>query len=229
VPGADGNNQTLTYIADAHRVLSVSSPFGTWTQTLSYKNRGVVTEGGFVQDTEQLIKGLQSAVDVYAPTFNQELSFEYPLHVWTNYSVYDNGITIDAELTHAFRFSDSGRPDVSSFSLVSGPASLVSLLEGPIARYSSIVNDSYNFGTTREEYSALGYGTKYSRKVAGVNGTVTLDTNPGVVTGGFGGARTSYGHELFSQQQESADDSFGAPMGMIGRGPGNNMKGLLVS
>ncbi|KAJ7442173.1 peptide N-acetyl-beta-D-glucosaminyl asparaginase amidase A-domain-containing protein [Mycena galericulata] len=196
----NGTNATLSYSTDARRTLSISSPTGSWTQTLSYTNTGLLTAGGFTQTNTLLTTGAQRATDALSPRFNQQLSFRYPVTLTTTFAEFGSGITIDGALTRGLSYTDSGRPDVSTFSLVAGPAALETAQEGT-GRYSSVVNASYSFGSTRQSYAKTwgGGGETYARSVSAVNGSVV---------------------------QEEDAYMWGAPRGLIGRGSGTMLKGL---
>ncbi|KAJ7456313.1 peptide N-acetyl-beta-D-glucosaminyl asparaginase amidase A-domain-containing protein [Mycena galericulata] len=212
----NGTNTTLSYSTDARRTLSVSSPTGSWTQTLTYTNTGLLTAGGFTQTNTLLTTGAQHATDALSPRFNQQLTFRYPVTLTTTFAELASGITIDGALTRGLSYSDSGRPDVSLFSLVAGPAALETAQEGT-GRYSSVVNASYSFGSTRQSYEKTWGGETYARSVSAVNGSVVEDS-----AGGGGHAAAA----AVVQVQEEDAYMWGAPRGLIGRGSGTMLKGL---
>ncbi|KAK3328132.1 peptide N-acetyl-beta-D-glucosaminyl asparaginase amidase A-domain-containing protein [Cercophora scortea] len=210
----NGTNSSLTYTTTANRALTISSPYGSWKQTLSYTNTGELTSRGFVQTNTQSTHGTQSAVNTHAPAFNQDLTFDYPITVTTTYEINPKGgIRIDASLSTGLSFRDSGRPDISPYSLVSGPASLNTLQQGT-GHYSSVANASYSFGTTEQTFAKTSYGSMYRRDVNAANGTVVQDSLGVPTVGGR------------PPVLDPVRGAFDGPRGFIGRGPGSPWKGL---
>ena len=172
----NGTNLTLSYTVTASREFSVSSKLGSFSQSLSYSNTGFLEGGGLTQTNRQLIKGSQSSVDVLAPSFNQDLSFSYPIDVFNKYITFNNGnsLNISAGVNCSLIWDDSGRPDISVFSLVAGPSTMENVLSGT-GFYSSLGVTS---GTTEDTITETSYGTTYTRHVIAGNQTVVLDSNP---------------------------------------------------
>ncbi len=172
---SNGTNLTLSYAVTASREFTVSSKLGSFSQSLTYSNTGFLYDGGLTQVNTQLTKGSQTAVDVLAPSFNQDLSFSYPIEVYNSYTEFDdgNGLNISAAVTRGITWTDSGRPDISIFSLVAGPSNTDAMLNGT-GFYSSL---GITFGTTEQTFDETSYGTTYERYVKAVNGTVTVDSD----------------------------------------------------
>ncbi|KAH8895188.1 hypothetical protein GQ53DRAFT_743960 [Thozetella sp. PMI_491] len=212
----NGTNLSLSYGVTASREFTVSSKLGSFTQSLAYSNQGFLYDGGLTQTNTQLTSGTQKSVNVLAPSFNQELSFSYPINVYNKYTILPDGanFTINAALTRDLSWRDSGRPDISVFSLVAGPSDTYTTLNGT-GFYSS---QGISFGTTEQTFTETSYGTTYTRHIKGVNGTIVTDSDASPSAARHGPVlTTSDGFGL---------GYMGGPRGMIGRGPGSLSKGL---
>jgi hypothetical protein len=176
---ANGTNLTLSYTVTASRELSISSELGSFSQNLYYSNTGFVEGGGLTQTNVQVTKGSQNAVDVLAPSFNQDLQFSYPISVYNKYISFNdgNGLNISAAVNSSLTWTDSGRPDISTFSLVAGPSTMDNAQDA-VGFYSSL---GLTGGTTEQTLTETSYGSTYSRHVIAGNQTVVLDSNPDVV------------------------------------------------
>ncbi|KAK2074964.1 hypothetical protein P8C59_009130 [Phyllachora maydis] len=173
---AKGANMSLTYTTAAQRDLQISSPAGSFRQTLEYSNAGQISAGGLVQTTMQTTTGTHESVNVLTPSYNQHLTYSYPLSLSTAVKKNSDGNgTVDANLTRGWTFTDSGRPDLSVYTLVAGPATLDTRSVGT-AHISSVVGNKYNYGTTEQSFAETTAGGKYNRVVKMVNGTVVLDS-----------------------------------------------------
>jgi hypothetical protein len=210
----NGTNLTLSYTVTASREFSVSSKLGSFSQSLSYSNTGFLEDGGLTQTNNQLIKGSQSSVNVLAPSFNQDLSFSYPIDVFNKYIMFNDGnsLNISAAVNYSLIWDDSGRPDISIFSLVAGPSTMENDLAGT-GFYSSL---GFTSGTTEETITETSYGTTYTRHVIAGNQTVVLDSNPDTALASVGmPSKTFGGHEAPLMR---------GPKGMLGSGPGARRK-----
>ncbi|KAL9620778.1 MAG: hypothetical protein Q9160_004678 [Pyrenula sp. 1 TL-2023] len=171
---ATGANETLLYTVSVARSFSVSSSTGTWTQSLSYSNNGLFTSQGLTQRNTQTTNGLSSAQDS-ATGLNSDASFSYPIDVNTTFQLFGQNIKIDADINRGLEIHASGRPDLSVYTLVSGPSTLDTTQFGT-ARYSSVPNNTYNFGDTTQDFVETSLGSSYSRHVHAVNGSVVEDS-----------------------------------------------------
>jgi hypothetical protein len=171
---SNGTNQTLSYGVTAKRVHTVKSSFGSWTQSLSYSNTGFLGEQGLFQQNTQKTTGTSAAVLKSAPKFSNTLSYTYPITVNTTYTFSGSNTTIDAALDRGLQISSSGRPDLSTYALVSGPMALDTRQIGQ-ASYSNKPNNSYSFGDMDQTFSERSYGSSYSRHVKSNNLTIVYD------------------------------------------------------
>ena len=169
---SNGTNQTLSYGVTAKRIYTAKSSFGSWTQSLDYTNTGYLGEEGLVQDNVQMTAGTSAAVLRSAPDFSNTLSYTYPITVNTNYTFSGSNTTIDASLDRELKISSSGRPDLSTFTLVNGPMALDTRQIGQ-ASYSNKPNNSYSFGSIDQRFSERSYGSTYTRHARGSNLTIT--------------------------------------------------------
>jgi hypothetical protein len=171
---SNGTNQTLSYGVTAKRTHTVHSSFGSWTQSLDYTNVGYLSEQGLFQKNTQKTAGTSAAVLKSAPRFSNTLSYTYPITVSTTYTFSGSNTTIDASLDRGLQISSSGRPDLSTYTLVSGPMALSTRQIGQ-ASYSNKPNNSYSYGDMDQTFSELSYGTPYSRHVKSRNLTIVYD------------------------------------------------------
>ena len=170
----NGTNETLSYNVTVKRMHTVKSSFASWTQSLDYANAGYLGEQGLFQRNVQKTAGTSAAVLKSAPHFSNTLSYTYPITVNTTYTISDSKTTIDASLDRGMEISSSGRPDLSTFTLVSGPMALSTRQIGRAA-YSNEPNNSYSYGDMDQTFGELSYGTRYSRHVKSSNLTIIYD------------------------------------------------------
>jgi hypothetical protein len=204
---SDGTNLTLSYTVTASREFSVSSEFGTFSQNLSYSSAGFLEDGGYTQTNTQLTKGSQRSEDTLAPSFNQDLTFSYPVAAYNKYIMFNNGsaLNITASVNRTLSWTDSGRPDISIFSLVAGPSEMEDA-QNATGFYSSL---GVTGGNTEESFTKKSYGSSYARHVIAGNQTVFYDSNPDIVM--------ARGKMIFAGDQ---DGLVRGPRGMLGRVPG---------
>ena len=182
---SNGTNETLAYSVTASRSFSVSSSFGTWTQSLSYSNEGLLTSEGLVQVNTQSTTGSVSSIDLSYTTFRNDVSFSYPITVNTSYGILsDDALTIDAEIDRGLSITASGRPDISVYTLVAGPSTLNTTQFGT-AEYSDQTNSSYSFGDTTQDFREESYGSLYTRDVHAINSSVVSDSLGESSNGGY--------------------------------------------
>ncbi|THX86320.1 peptide-N4-(N-acetyl-beta-D-glucosaminyl) asparaginase amidase N [Aureobasidium pullulans] len=172
--GINSTNSTLSYSVTAKRTYSAKSSFGSWTQSLDYSNTGFLGQGGLASSNIQKTAGTSAAVVNSAPDFSNTLSYTYPIIANTTYASANFSI-FDAYVDYGLKISSSGRPDVSTYSLVSGPMNLDERQFGE-AYYSSVPNSSYSFGIMDRKFQEVSYGTPYSRHVKTNNLTITYDS-----------------------------------------------------
>jgi hypothetical protein len=171
---SNGTNQTLSYDVTVKRIYTAKSSFGSWTQSLDYTNTGYLGEQGLFQQNVQRTAGTSGAVLKSAPDFSNTLSYTYPITVNTTYTFSGSNTTIDATLDRGLKISSSGRPDLSTYTLVSGPMALDTRQIGQ-ASYSNKPNNSYSYGNMDQVFDEWSYGTTYSRHVKSSNLTIVYD------------------------------------------------------
>ncbi len=122
----NGTNQTLTYTTSVQRALKITtadlrtqnssssssshpSP-ATWSQSLSYTNRGLVTDYGFTQINDLLIKGTDhSTLPSHHDQTPYTTTYAYPLFCNSTYAVSTAGnLSISAFLRQGKEVSVSG-------------------------------------------------------------------------------------------------------------------------
>ncbi|KAJ8115028.1 hypothetical protein OPT61_g3228 [Boeremia exigua] len=171
---SNGTNQTLSYGVVARRIHTVKSALGSWTQGLDYNNTGFLDQQGLFQQNIQKTAGTSTTILKSAPKFSNTLSYTYPITVDTTYTFSGSNTTIDASLDHGLQISSSGRPDLSTYTLASGPIVLNTRQIGQ-ASYSNKPNNSYSFGDMDQRFSERSYGMSYSRHVKSSNLTIIYD------------------------------------------------------
>lgn len=183
VPGGNRTltNGTLTYSVAASRSLQLTHPGSgaSWTQELTFSNKGDFTNSGLTQTNVQSTIGKS-----ISSTFNTTTTFSYPLNCTTS-TIYPafpktDPIKITAGLSRGLIIdsdAEAGGP-VSLFNLVSGPLSLDTMQSGG-AMFSNERNKSYNFGHTEQTFKQRSSRSLYTRQVKAINETVIWDSNPG--------------------------------------------------
>lgn len=171
---ATGANETLSYTVSAARSFSVASSTGTWSQSLSYSNIGLLTSQGLFQRATQSTAGTSSAQDS-ATNLNSDTSFSYPIDVNTTLQLFGSASKIDATINRGLEIDASGRPDLSVYTLVSGPSTLDTAQFGS-AQFSNVPNNSYNFGDTTQDFTETSLGSSYTRHVHAVNLSLVEDS-----------------------------------------------------
>ncbi|KAE9969299.1 hypothetical protein BLS_005418 [Venturia inaequalis] len=170
-------NATLTYAIAASRSLQIKHPLtgATWTQDISFSNKGHFDDFGLTQTNVQSTMGESTS-----STFNTQTSYSYPLNC-TSTTFYPSfpktdSIRITAKLSHGLVIDSNatiGGP-VSLFGLVSGPLSLDTVQSGA-AMFGNERNRSYNFGHTEQMFRQRSGGSLYTREVRASNDTVFYD------------------------------------------------------
>lgn len=95
-PPSSSNSSTpesITYTTSIKRSLRIHSPLGTWTQTLSYTNKGLVSAQGYNQFNDMLISGSESSSSPSSSstTNDYKTSYTFPLLANSTYSVLPQG------------------------------------------------------------------------------------------------------------------------------------------
>ncbi|KAH7632630.1 peptide N-acetyl-beta-D-glucosaminyl asparaginase amidase A-domain-containing protein [Sordaria sp. MPI-SDFR-AT-0083] len=103
-PSTNSSNSTapesITYTTSVTRSLRIRSPLGTWTQTLSYTNKGLVSAQGYNQLNDMLISGSESSSSLpssssgpgsSAGSVDYKTTYTYPLLANSSYSVSPTG------------------------------------------------------------------------------------------------------------------------------------------
>lgn len=254
-----GGNDTLTYNTEVTRQISISSTIksstgsreATWTQTLSYKNFNALTDGGFVQLTQQNTAGSDQSASGYANTYN------YPLTVNSSFSVDAAGdVGINATLSRGLDYNVYG-PSVfpsgiqtfnvttPSFFTPAGltahqdvdvptdlplfSGALLSTTQTASAEYFSGGAASYSFGTTEQDFDFKGadLGSPdttyelYHRHVLAVNSTVIEDEQ--TLTGQT--LRLPLAASSLGVNVQS-DAEYFSVRALLGRGPGQPKPGI---
>jgi hypothetical protein len=160
------------------------------------------------------------------PPQKNQLTFKYPITVNTTYGAFpgNSGIYIDASLSRGLEFFDvpTGRPVLSTFTLVAGPSALETEQYGS-AYYSSQTNKSFSAGDTVQSFWQESDRSQYARDVEAVNGSVVRDSNGAVRKlvdrGPIDAMPTARCHEI--------DLGVNDIRSILGRGPGRP-RGLFV-
>ncbi|KAK2615430.1 hypothetical protein N8I77_002184 [Diaporthe amygdali] len=217
---ATGANETLTYDTLVSRAIKVTSTVvsrnasGTvsWTQDLSYSNKGYVSAYGFAQVNDFLISGTDQTISSSAIVgADYKAEYKYPLWCNSTYGYSPEGnLTLYGRLIQGVQVYVEGAavfPDgLEAFSEGSSgygspkyPGSLVDTKKDSTAyffQYADRTNSS-GYGSTDQVFSFGGFTTSggsvdaapdqelYHRHVASTNSTITLDQE--VVADGAGG------------------------------------------
>ena len=224
-------NETLVYETVVRRELRISAKVKvsggaekevTWTQSLSYSNKGEITAFGFDQINDMLISGHDSATTSGDNGPYYETNYNYPLYVNSTYTQSELGnLTIVGHVIQRKEVERSGQgvypSGLEAFSPSRGGkfirSALVTRKEGT-ARFDQTGDgrSSSGFGTTTQSFRLRGDSlpypeaedvfveTLYNRNVEAVNGTITSDV------------KTVFGPYL-AQEMEVAESSGAAVQG----------------
>ncbi|KAI5198091.1 hypothetical protein AUEXF2481DRAFT_102588 [Aureobasidium subglaciale EXF-2481] len=160
---SNGTISSLSYSVSAKRSFSVKSSYGSWTQSLDYSNQGLVGQAGLFTSNIQRTVGNQAAVVNSAPGFSNTLSFTYPITANLTYKSADF-TQFNTSIDYGLQISSSGRPDLSTFTLVTGHMDLSERQFGD-AFYSNVPNNSFSYGIMDRRFQELSYGIPYSRHI----------------------------------------------------------------
>lgn len=206
---ATGSNETLTYDTEVSRAYKVTSTVvsrnasGTvsWTQDLSYSNKGFVSEYGFAQINDFLISGTDETTSSSAAVgADYKTEYKYPLWCNSTYGYSPEGnLTLFGRLIQGVQVYVEGAavfPDgLEAFSEGSGQASpkyagsLVDTTKDGTAYFFQYADrsNSSGYGSTDQVFSFGGFTALggsidatpdqelYRRHVAATNSTVTQD------------------------------------------------------
>lgn len=207
-------NETLTYDTQVSRSYMVSaqvtsqnsSSTVSWTQSLTYSNKGYVWAEGYSQINDFLISGSDEATTSSALTAgaNYKTEYKYPLWCNTSYSYSTEGnLTIFAQLIQGVQVYVEGAavfPDgLEAFSTqgTSYTGSLVNTTKDGVAYFFEYADDtsSSGYGSTDQVFSFGGFtgasggsldatpdAQLYYRHVDATNSTVTSDVQ--ILSGG---------------------------------------------
>lgn len=238
-------NQTLTYRTSVQRTLIISSTVKTqkrthhptWSQILTYDNKGYFVDQGNTQINDLITNGIESSKGSNA----YETVFAYPLYANTTFIVEptSGNFSISATLSHGLDLYESGdsiypsgletfshhKPLGNSFA-----GSTLSTVQTGSAYYfsSPSTQTGLSFGTTEQEFSFIGNETNgggsvelYFRDVAAVNGTVTNDkeTLASNLIGDYKGPKPP-------RKGMEMSGAISSPKVAIGRGPGESKLAL---
>lgn len=205
---ANGTNETLTYDTEVSRTYTVSaevtsqnsSSTVTWSQSLTYSNKGYVWAAGYSQINDFLISGSDEATtsssSAAAVGANYKSQYKYPLYCNTSYSYSAEGnLTLYAQLIQGQQVYLEGAavfPDGLEAFAVDGATytgSMVDNTKDGIAYFFEYADATYSsgYGSTDETFSFGGFTGSggsvdsspdeqlYYRHVEATNYTVTSD------------------------------------------------------
>jgi hypothetical protein len=256
---ADGTNETLTYntlvqrkfVASANVKTQNSSGTVSWSQTLSYSNKGDISGFGYNQINDFSIVGSDTASGNGIAYFTH---YRYPLYANQMYSVSAQGnLTLQAHLTqgkHLLLVGQSVFPNgLEAFSSVpstagkkfAGGSLLVTTKDGTASFFQT--GDGMNssgFGSSNQVMTFGGVSRAgvledtpdvelYFRNVTAVNGTVVDDrerlAGVGVGSGSDGGKpKGGVAHYTDFAPAAKGDSKGGVPWGFMGWNGGDDVE-----
>lgn len=207
---ADGTNETLVYDTAVSRSYKVSAKLTTggqnvsstvsWTQSLTYSNKGYIWAEGYGQINDFVISGSDEATSSSASVAGADYKSEYKYPLWcnTSYSYSEEGnLTIFAELIQGVEVYVEGAavfPDgLEAFSTTDGESytgSLLNTTKDGVAYFFEYADAtvSSGYGSTDQIFSFGGFtGSSggsidatpdvplYYRHVEAANSTITSD------------------------------------------------------
>lgn len=96
--------ESISYTTTVKRSLRIRSPLGTWSQTLSYTNNGLVSAQGYNQLNDMTISGSESS-----SVSDYKTSYTYPLLANSSYAVSPTGnLSIWGHLIQGKTLTQSG-------------------------------------------------------------------------------------------------------------------------
>ncbi|KAH8910995.1 hypothetical protein BR93DRAFT_873525 [Coniochaeta sp. PMI_546] len=253
---SNGTNETLTYNTLVQRKFTTSARVKTqkssgsvsWSQTLSYSNKGYISGFGYNQINDLSIAGSDTAS---GNGIAYLADYRYPLYANSTYSVSAQGnLTLQAHVIQGKQLLVAGQSvfpnGLEAFSAVpaaagkrfAGGSLLATTKEGTASFFQTgDGKNSSGFGTSNQVMAFGGVSAAgalgdrpdvelYFRNVTAVNGTVTYDRErlAGVGGGSDGGApkggQKHYGD--FAPARQDRDG--GAPRVFMGRMGGDGME-----
>jgi hypothetical protein len=173
-----GGNDSLSYAVTAERSFTASSSQYSWSQELSFSNRGLLNQQGYSQVNKQLTNGKNSILELGKRPTSNSVTFEYPLLVNATYGITENELTIDAWMERGLGFEATGGLGISTYTLGSGSSYLHTNQSGT-ARYKSVTGESSSsWGDTLDKFESAVGGEAFQRTVSASKGTIIDDTNP---------------------------------------------------
>lgn len=204
---SNGTNDTLTYGTEVSRSFSVTADIVTaqnvsstvsWTQSLSYSNKGYVTDLGYNQINDFLTSG-SDAAETSSDVAGADYAYQYKWPLWCNTSVSysaQGNLTLFGHLIQGQEIYVSGAavyPDGLEAFAVDGTSysgSLANTTKDGIAYFFEYADNtvSSGFGSTDQVFSFGGFTGSaggsidatpdeqlYYRHLEAANSTVTLD------------------------------------------------------
>ncbi|KAL2157105.1 hypothetical protein VTH06DRAFT_7020 [Thermothelomyces fergusii] len=108
IDGTTEVNETLTYTTSVRRSLRITSDIASWTQSVTYTNKGHVSAFGYTQLNDLLISG-SDALRTASSSVRYHTTYHYPVFCNSTYSVSPQGnVSISAYLSQGKSASVSG-------------------------------------------------------------------------------------------------------------------------
>ncbi|KAB5577673.1 peptide N-acetyl-beta-D-glucosaminyl asparaginase amidase A-domain-containing protein [Coniochaeta sp. 2T2.1] len=165
-------NETLAYTTLVNRKFTASAKVKTqhstgtvtWSQTLSYTNKGLISDAGYSQVNDLSISGSDTAAAGGNGVANYLASYRYPLYANQSYSISpQNNLTIHAHVTQGKQFLLAGQSvfpnglEAFSSSLLATTAGDKKVLGGSLL--STTKDGTAAFFQTGDGKNSSGYGT----------------------------------------------------------------------
>ncbi|KAK3402743.1 peptide N-acetyl-beta-D-glucosaminyl asparaginase amidase A-domain-containing protein [Sordaria brevicollis] len=203
VPSKDTNSTTpesITYTTTVTRSLLIRSPLGSWSQTLSYTNKGLISAQGYNQLNDMLISGTESSSSRSSPIY--QTSYTYPLFANSSYSISPTGnLSIWGHLVQGKTLTQSGAATFPDYDTVAFNSPWPS---HPQTNGNS--NSHQNPGKPRYRESRLETKKEgeawYQQTGDGKNSTGNGDSKQRLVFNGLD-ARTGKGEKLYFRDVEA--------------------------
>lgn len=201
-------NDTLDYSVLAERTFTTQSSKYSWSQKLTFSNRGFINQQGYSQVNKQITTGKSTITDLTNNRSNTT-TFRYPLLMNSTYTSTDETLEIDAWMKRGLEIDSTGTFGLSTYTLAdSTPYHLYTSQSGK-ARYKSSNGNSSSSGSTADGYQSTTNGVSYSRSVKAVNEKIVYDTFP-----------VNKAFSVPFQSPTSRSGGRDSVRGMLGRGPG---------
>lgn len=196
-------NETLTYTTSVSRTLRIASNTTSWTQSLTYTNKGYVSDFGYTQLNDLLISG-SDTLRASSPSVRYHTTYEYPIYCNSTYSVSPQGnLSISAYLSQGKSVSVSGASvyatGLEAFQQHAG--------KGFTSRVETTKEGTAEYRQTGDQKSSTGWGDVKQWFWFGLeDGGSDNSTKPGI-DGGFDNHkdRRGKGLELYYREVESVN------------------------